>query len=226
LTSSLGGFAFSAICGAMLFHLVADRVQVVQIMIVCSIAIQALMVWTLRRAIGWQALPAFLAGGVFGLPLGVYWLLHADHDVYTKTIGALILVYGAYMLFRRPIRIERQSRWRDAMVGVLGGVTGGLTAFPGAFVTIWCATKGWDREHQRGVYQPFILIMQVLALLAIRLMRPEAWSGAQLTEAISYLPAALLGAAGGIACYRKFSDRQFAMAVNVLLIISGCSLVF
>ena len=35
--SSIAGFAFSAICGAMLFHLAGDRVQIVQIMIVCSI---------------------------------------------------------------------------------------------------------------------------------------------------------------------------------------------
>ncbi len=36
-------------------------------------------------------------------------------------------------------------------------ITGGLAGFPGAFVTIWCGLKGWDKAHQRGVYQPFIL---------------------------------------------------------------------
>jgi hypothetical protein len=40
LASSIAGFAFSAICGAMLFHLTDDPVQAVQIMIVCSIANQ------------------------------------------------------------------------------------------------------------------------------------------------------------------------------------------
>lgn len=37
--SSIAGFAFSAICGAMLFHLLPRPVDIVQIMIVCSIAI-------------------------------------------------------------------------------------------------------------------------------------------------------------------------------------------
>ena len=46
LTSSIAGFAFSAICGAMLFHLLGDPVQVVEIMMICSIAGQALMVWS------------------------------------------------------------------------------------------------------------------------------------------------------------------------------------
>ena len=56
LTSSIAGFAFSAICGAMLFHLLDDPVQVVEIMMICSIAGQALMVWSLRRDIAWHGL--------------------------------------------------------------------------------------------------------------------------------------------------------------------------
>jgi hypothetical protein len=45
--SSIAGFAFSALCGAMLFHLMDSPVRVVQVMIVCSIAIQLLSVTTL-----------------------------------------------------------------------------------------------------------------------------------------------------------------------------------
>ena len=38
LMSSIAGFAFSAICGAMLFRWAGDPVQTVQIMLACSIA--------------------------------------------------------------------------------------------------------------------------------------------------------------------------------------------
>src|SRR5262249_16262298 len=38
--SSIAGFAFSALCGAFLFHLVDSPVHAVNVMIVCSIAIQ------------------------------------------------------------------------------------------------------------------------------------------------------------------------------------------
>ena len=37
--SSIAGFAFSALCGAFLFHLVDSPVHAVNVMIVCSIAI-------------------------------------------------------------------------------------------------------------------------------------------------------------------------------------------
>ena len=69
LISSIAGFAFSAICGAMLFHLVDDPLQAVEIMMICSVGGQALMVWQLRREIDWRALRPFLnraIGAVFG----------------------------------------------------------------------------------------------------------------------------------------------------------------
>jgi uncharacterized protein len=225
LTSSVAGFAFSAVCGAILFHLISEPVEVVEIMVVCSIAMQATMVWQLRRVVDWQALRPFVAAGVFGLPVGVYWLLFTDHSLYTKIIGIVLIAYGAYMLFRRPIIIKKKQGWRgDAVAGFLGGVTGGLVAFPGAFVTIWCSTKGWDRDRQRGVYQPFILIMQVFALILVQLLHPHAWTGAKVAAAAAYLPAAVIGSSIGMACYRKLSESQFAAVVNFLILISGISL--
>jgi uncharacterized protein len=224
LVSSIAGFAFSAICGAMLFHLDPDQVEVVQIMLVCSIGIQALAVWALWRKVDWRALWPFLIGGVAGLPAGIALLLRSDHGVYTRLMGGLLVLYGAYMIFRRPIVLRRQGPLRDAVAGFLGGITGGAAAFPGAPVTIWCATKGLDRDGQRAIYQPFILIMQIVALAAIHAVRRGGWEGAQHLSVFGYLPAALLGAACGLAFYRRLDDRQFLVAVNILLIAAGGSL--
>ncbi len=222
--SSIAGFAFSAICGAMLFHLMDGQVRIVEIMMVSSIAIQALSVWTLRNTIDWRVLPAFLAGGLVGLPAGVWLLLNLSQRVYVQGMGVLLAAYGVYMLFRRPIRLRRDfGAAGDAAAGVFGGITGGMAGFPGALVTIWCGVKGWDKRRQRGVYQPFILIMQIAALVAIHLMRsrgsadldPLAWA---------YVPAALLGTWCGLALFARLTDRQFGMAVNLLLIVSGVGL--
>ena len=49
MVSSIAGFAFSALCGALLFHLMENPVYTVQVMIVCSIAIQSLSVAALWR---------------------------------------------------------------------------------------------------------------------------------------------------------------------------------
>src|SRR6266702_5622 len=220
--SSIAGFAFSALCGALLFHLMDSPVYAVNVMIVCSIAIQSLSVSALWRSIDWRSLPIFLTGGVLGVPAGVYLLLHLPTGAYRNVIGGLLITYGGYLL----LRLLRMGPLSDACAGFLGGLTGGLAGFPGAFVTIWCGLKGWDKARQRGVYQPFILCMQPVSLIAIYLMRPSSSTAAQLDwKTLAFVPAALLGAWFGLRIFKRLSDRQFELVVNALLIMSGIGLI-
>jgi uncharacterized protein len=224
--SSIAGFAFSALCGALLFHLMDSPVYAVQVMITCSIAIQLLSVATLWRSIDWSSLPVFLVGGVIGVPAGVYLLLHLQTSAYRDVIGALLIAYGGYLLLRNPVNKLRTGPLSDACAGFLGGLTGGLAGFPGASVTIWCGLKGWDKARQRGVYQPFILSMQPVALIVIALMRPASASATQLDwKTLAFIPAALLGAWFGLRIFQRLSDRQFELTVNALLIVSGIGLI-
>jgi uncharacterized membrane protein YfcA len=224
--SSIAGFAFSALCGALLFHLMDSPVYAVQVMITCSIAIQLLSVATLWRSIDWSSLPVFLVGGVIGVPAGVYLLLHLQTSAYRDVIGALLIAYGGYLLVRNPVNKLRTGPLSDACAGFLGGLTGGLAGFPGASVTIWCGLKGWDKVRQRGVYQPFILGMQPVALIVIALMRPASASATQLDwKTLAFIPAALLGAWFGLRIFQRLSDRQFELTVNGLLIVSGIGLI-
>ena len=224
--SSIAGFAFSALCGALLFHLMDSPVYAVHVMIVCSIAIQMLSVATLWRSIDWRSLGIFLVGGFLGVPAGVYLLLHLSTATYRTVIGSLLIVYGGYLLLRPPVRSLRLGPLSDVCAGFLGGLTGGLAGFPGAFVTIWCGLKGWDKARQRGVYQPFILGMQPVTLIAIHLMRPSSSVQAQLDwKAFAFVPAALLGAWFGLRIFKRLSDRQFELVVNALLIVSGIGLI-
>ena len=225
--SSIIGFAFSALAGAVLFHVIDSPVHTVQVMIVCSIAIQLYCVVSLRSSIAWRSLPRFLLGGVVGVPVGVWLLIHLPSGTYRAILGSLLIAYGAWLLFRRPARPLAWGAWADICAAFLGGLTGGLAGFPGAAVTIWCGLKGWDKEHQRGVYQPFILCMQPISLLFIQLMQPSSPTMARLDwHTFVFIPAALAGAWLGLRIFKRLSDRQFEVAVNLLLVLSGVSLAF
>ena len=225
LGSSIGGIAFSAFCGVVLFGLGTDPVRAVQIMLVCSIANQAVMTWWVRRDIDWRALRVFLTGGVLGLPFGLWLLLHVEHHLYLRALGALLVAYGGYMLIRAPSTIRVQHPGLDFFVGALSGITGAAAAFPSAAVTVWCSFKGWERSRQRGVFQPFILIMQIASLIAIAV----ATHGGSMQSAglaasdLLCVPAGLLGTFTGMALCQRISTRGFAGALNVLLIVAGVS---
>ncbi len=224
LTAGIAGFAFSAVCGAMLIHLWDDPVQVIQVMMACSIANQAVMVWTMRRRIRWRELGVFLAGGALGLPLGVWVLLHADHRLYRHALGIFLLAYGGYMLAGKLHVARRRRAALDLVAGLLGGITGGAAGFPSASVSIWCGLQGWDQARQRAVFQPFTLLMQVAALVAISALQRQAGHCIGFNPVnLLCIPAALFGTWLGMACFPNISNRQFAVAVNLLLIVCGLS---
>src|SRR5262249_7452926 len=106
-------------------HLMENPVYTVQVMIVCSIAIQSISVAALWRSIDWRSLPMFLTGGVLGVPAGVYLLLRLPSGTYRHVIGGLLIVYAGYLLLRRPSRILRTGPLSDAFAGFLCGLTGG-----------------------------------------------------------------------------------------------------
>src|ERR1044072_5180910 len=94
------------------------------------------------------------------------------------------------MLLRRPIVLKGgERRAADVLVGALGGITGPLAALPGTWLTIWCGLRGWDKVTQRAVYQPYILVMQLLGLGALAVVKPQhgALVGAHLAYALPRL---------------------------------------
>jgi uncharacterized membrane protein YfcA len=220
--SSTVGFAFSAIAAAMIFHFVPDNVEAVQIMMVASIAIQTYSVVNLYRIISWRACAPFLIGGITMMPVGLYLLLTIRPGAYIITIGIAVAAYGTYMLFKPTPRVATGGRFADVVVGALGGITGPLAAFPGAFLTIWCGMRGWDKARQRSIYQPYILVLQILALGAMSLVSERAVVSPRL---LIYALPGIAGAWLGLQIFRRLTDVQFHRLVNVALVISGIALV-
>ncbi len=221
--SSIGGFAFSALCAPLLAQLDMAPVRMVQTMAMCSIAIQGWSVWMARRDIDFAALAPLLAGGLCALPAGVAVLTHLPAGGYAAPVGVLIAGYGLWALLCPPVPRSRRPGWVAAVIiGATGGITGGLAAFPGAVVAAWCGLRDWPKERQRAVTQSYILVMQIALLGVIAAMAPRHGLGSlpDLAQLI-YIPAALTGAACGLRLFRGLTDRQFRHAVNILLIAAG-----
>jgi uncharacterized membrane protein YfcA len=231
--SSIAGFAFSAICGAMLFplHGGASAAHIVQMMIVASIATQLLGVASLARNIDWRILARALAGGVLMLPVGVGLLLFAHPRLYLGAAGAFLMLYGIYMLTRRPMTLwlsARLARRLDVVAGALGGLTGGFLGFPGATMTIWCGLRGWTKVQQRSVTQPYILEMQIVTLAALVTAGPmlgRAGAGMDVWS-LAYAAPAAAGAICGLALFHRMADATFNRVVQGLLTVSGVVLLW
>jgi len=70
--SGFVGFAFSAVAGGILLH-VLPPIAAVPLMMACSVGVQATNLWTLRRNIQWKESLVLVLGGLAGAD-GFVWL--------------------------------------------------------------------------------------------------------------------------------------------------------
>ncbi len=218
LLSSIAGFAFSPIAGAFLFHIFNDALLVVQILLIASIAQQIYCIWRLRSLIGSLEFLPYLAGSLLTLPFGIFLLLKSEVTSYLPVLGFVLIAYGALTVLKPTINIRRNVFAGRFVVGALGGLTGGLAAFPAAFVTIWCQAQGFSKERQRAIIQPFILVNQLVAVGILSFLRPF---GTASIEVIQYMAPAILGAYFGLLLFGRLNTASFNRIVGALLFLAG-----
>jgi len=224
LVSGFAGFAFSAVAGAMLLHVLPPG-EAVPLMMMCSIAVQGTSLVVLRRSMNWQGSAIFIIGGALGIPPALFLLQRADTHTFRICFGCFLALYSANMLFRPAAAYLRQvgNRLYDAAVGFAGGFVGGLTAMPGALPTMWCDLQGMPKEQQRGLVQPFIAIMQIIAL-ALMLWQ-HSLPSKLLTDAAFSLPALAAGTAAGLALFGRMNEVAFRRGILAVLFCAGLALV-
>jgi len=221
--SGFAGFAFSAVAGVFILHVRAPS-EAVPLMMACSIVIQVANLAILRNRMSWRGSATFVIGGALGIPPALYVLQHVDTARFRVGFGIFLAVYAAYMLFRPAMALVRQAQSprRDAMVGFAGGFVGGLTAMPGALPTIWCDLRGLPKTQQRGLVQPFIAVMQMLALLLM--LSRRAIPSETLSDFFVSLPALLAGTTAGLLMFGRVNELVFRRVILIVLLVSGLGL--
>jgi uncharacterized membrane protein YfcA len=194
------------------------------LIIAYGLIVQGYSVWKLRHALDRKKLWPFVAGAALGVPVGVSILTWANPAHVRMGVGAFLVLYSLYALFRPAMApIKAGGAAADAGVGFLNGVLGGITGLAGILVTIWCGLRGWPKDVQRTVFQP--------VAVAIFLMS-AVWIGARgaITADIVKLfliglPALFAGTWLGLKLFGRLNEAAFRKIVLVLLLASGVVLI-
>ena len=221
--TGLAGFAYALVTCAFFLHALEPR-DAVAVTMIGTVLGQGFTIWRFRGFIDRRRLLPFLVPGLAGVPLGTWMLQSVDAEVIRNALGAFLVCYAAYGLAMPRVRMPHAGgRVADGAVGFAGGVLGGLAGLSGALPTIWAGLRGWSRDEQRAVYQPFIVVVQIWALASL------AAAGGVGREAVGWaaicLPAFGLGIFLGMRAYARIDERGFRKVVLGLLLASGTTLV-
>jgi uncharacterized membrane protein YfcA len=222
IASGGAGFAFAVVAASLWLH-VFTPIRTTFLIVSCSVVLQSTLLWPMRRDIEFGRLWPFLAGGVLGIPIGVRLVVYTDPGTLKTALGVFLIAFGLYALLAPRLPRIGGGRLRDAVVGFIGGVMGGVGGYAGIAPTIWTQLRHWPKTVARAVYQPFILFSQMTTLILIGFV---AFTTADAILLAIALPPLLAGAFVGWRIYGHLDEKRFKQLVAVLLIASGTTLVF
>lgn len=223
IASGLAGFAFAATTLGIYTHVVPPEL-ISPLIVAASLSVQLQIMPKLWRRLDWRTALPFVAGGVIGVPAGVWLLTQLSPDAFRLFAGIVLIVYASVTLAARSLpTVRMENRTVDAGIGWIGGVLGGFAGLSGVVPTIWCSMRRWPKDRQRSVFQLFNTAMHVATLAGYA-------SAGRLTAEVGVLvlialPAALIGGAIGFRVYNRIDDKAFARVLLVLLGVSGITMV-
>ena len=230
VVSGLSGFAFSAVAACILWLL--PPLQAVPLIMLLSTCNQLLSVGDLRKEVVLRSTAeregalAYIAGGLVGVPIGLWLLQSLPTHIFAGGLGLFLIIYSVLVLFKADSLRIRLSGWKPAVaVGAAGGIVGGFSAFPGSLPVIYLGLRGLSKTDTRNITQPYILALQLISLSILALTRHAIFNTQFWLLWALTLPAVLLGTSTGLTLYRRFSEVNFRRAVLILLMVSGVSLV-
>jgi len=222
LAIGAAGFAFALAASALWLH-VLDPLHATFLVAACGTLLHVGIIWRIRRTIELRRIVPFVVPGLIGVPIGIYVLARFDQHAIKITLGAFLIVYGLYTLLTPQLpKIVHGGRTADAAVGFLSGILGGLGGYSGVLPTIWTQLRGWPKEAARGVYQPFILVMQVATVVAAGFVTLDT---ASLVLIVAAFPALLAGAWLGWLVFGRLDERRFRQVLAAMIAVSGAMLV-
>lgn len=236
------GFGAGMVAVALLAFILPELPGTVAVLMVLTCLTEVSVLARNWRAAEPRLLGLLVIPMAIGLWIGTRILLTGDVTTLKRLLGLVIAAAGAWFLYserRRPAEVASpqppaflstaaaQLRVRfltgaALLVGFISGVLGGMFGTGGPPVIILLRSHRLDKAAFRATLLAFFFTMTLIRA-------PLYWQNQTLTPqvllaALWLTPGAAAGTAAGMLAHRRISERRFAIAVAVLLIILGALL--
>jgi len=221
LLQATNGFGF-AVLAVPFFLLFTPPGETVQIILVLSLAMSAVVVPGVRREIEPALLTRLTLGSFLGLPLGLLGFAYSNPAIVRAAVGAVIVAFAAMLA-------ENRLRGRHAVIALrpagdlaAGAVAGGATALVGMSgppVLIYLMLAGAPAPTVRATLLSFFALIYAATVAANALF--FGMPGGVWIAAASLVPFAWIGGLLGLKLGDRLDPRLAAALAIGLLAVSG-----
>ena len=220
--NGLAGFGTALFSLGWLLQVMPPQ-QAVAIALICSLVTGVPGVWQVRHSIDRRRLALFILPAFAGIPIGTVLLGLIDTQLLSLLVGGMLLLYGGYFAFRRTLpAIEGNWTLVEAGIGFVGGVLGAMAGLSGALPSMWLALRPWPKAVQRGIMQPFSMVILLVATVLLAL--EGVFTPDVLYNLGFVLPASMFGAIIGLMLFRRMPGALYPRVLIGLMLISGGTL--
>ena len=211
------GFGFGMLSMAVL-PLLFDVSFAVVVVSGLGLLVNGSMLMSLRREVAFKRVAPLLAGGLFGIPLGVGFLRSAPGDSLLFALGAVVLGYVGWSVWGRPPRGGLTRGW-GVLAGFAGGVLGGAFNTGGPPAVMYVSGQPWSAGATKATLQVFFVLTSVVQLSLFA--ASGLLSKSSLALDLLYAPGVLAGVLMGVRLGEHLDRDRFRKLLLGALFVLG-----
>lgn len=213
------GYGFS-IVGTPFLLLLYPFQTAIQINIILSICLSAVMIFKIRNEIDYSLLKKLIKGSISGLIIGIFVYLYADTQLIKLNVGIIILILTLLLIIN--FRIKRSAP-KDYTAGGISGLLTTSIGVPGPPLLLYFSGVKIDKTTLRSTTLAFYLFVYTISLLmqiSFGETSKEIW-----ISSLWALPALFAGVVSGQLLFKWISQKIFLVITYGILIFTGVYLV-
>jgi uncharacterized protein len=164
LVQGLAGFG-SALVSIALLPFVMDFKMAVPFVAFNSLIVNIINYHSVRSHFSIKDFKSLLIGAIIGAPIGIMILKFVNPDITKTILGALIVTYAIYCLFKKhPQIVELKPIWAY-ITGLITGILGGSCTVNGPPVVIYLTKKYEDKHKIKAILAGFFIAAGLINIL-------------------------------------------------------------